>query len=171
VIDGLGNRVSMPTNPFVVLTPIATSRLSWNTRRYTDGGTDLGGTTAITKDTQVDIQIDCYGPAASQWSEMLATLLFDEVACDALTVSQPLYVEGPRLMPWVDGEAQYQPRYMLTASLQYKPTTTISQQFAGVVDVDLIDVDVKFPPLGFELVTGINSPIITGAGAPLAPGS
>lgn len=148
VIDGNENRVSMPVNPFVMITPLLTRRLSWNTRRYTDGGTDAGGTTAITKDTQLDVQFDFYGPLAEAWAEMMATLLFDEVACDALTVSQPLYVDDPRLMPWTDGEAQYESRWCFTAAFQYKPVTTIPQQFAGVVDANLINVDVKYPPIG-----------------------
>jgi hypothetical protein len=148
VIQGLQNRVAMPAQPyFVVITPLFTSRLEWNLRAYLDTYTDAGGTAAITQQTQIDVQIDCYGPSAGDWATMLSTLLFDEVACDALTPTcQPLYVEGPRLMPWVDGEAQYETRYTLTVALQYSAVTTIPQQFASVVNADLIDVDVVYPP-------------------------
>ena len=119
--------------------------------------------------TQIDIQIDCYGPLAGDWAVMLSTLLFDEVACDALTVIQPLYVDEPRLMPWEDGEAQYETRYMIQAAFQYNPITTIPQQFAGVVNADLIDVDVAYP-LGALLETGSGVQLVTGAGNPLATG-
>jgi hypothetical protein len=59
---------------------------------------------------------------------------------------QPLYADNPTQMPLIDGEAQYEQRWKLTASLQYNPIVTVSQDFADTLTLTLDEVDATFPP-------------------------
>lgn len=149
VVQGLQNRVAMPQNPFVLITPLFMARLEWNHKRYRDNYPDASSEVDIFQPTQMDLQLDCYGPMAADWAAMLSTLFFDETACDSLAalgnVCQPLYVNGPHLMPMVDGEMQYQSRWRLTLAVQYNSAVTQLQQFFDKLHGGLIDVDVVFP--------------------------
>lgn len=157
VIQGLDNRVPMPQNPFVAMTYLNQRRLSWNRKRYTD--TVDTQAVRIVMHTSVNIQLDCYGVLAGEWAAMLATLFFDETAFDALKTlgkfCEPLYISDPVLMPFVNAEAQWQPRWRLDLTVQVNFVTTQLQQFADKADVGLVDVDVVFP------VSDISSSHIT----------
>ena len=91
---------------------------------------------------QVDVQIDCYGPASSEWSDILTTLLRDNVGCLALAPAcQPLYADDPIRAPLTNAEIQYEDRWIVTARLQYNPVVTTAQDYAtalgpvGITDV------------------------------------
>jgi hypothetical protein len=49
-------------------------------------------------------------------------------------------------MPYKTGEEQYNRRWTVLASLQYNPVTTLPQQFADAADVEVINVDERYPP-------------------------
>src|ERR1700744_609838 len=83
VVQGYGNRVSMPSGPFVLMTPIAKKRLGTNHLSWDEADPDPS-TVQYLQPQQMTIQLDCYGPAASEWSDILSTLLRSEVGCDAL---------------------------------------------------------------------------------------
>jgi len=147
VVQGLGNRVPTPASEFVVMTPLFTGRLATNESVYTDPFPTPGGTRAIKQSTRLDVQLDFYGVASAEWAAMTETLLRDPAGCDALAPScQPLYADEARQIPYVSGEDQYMARWSLTASFQWNPTTTLSQDFAATLDVTLINVDEAYPP-------------------------
>jgi hypothetical protein len=147
VVQGMQNRTAMPLGGFVVVTEILQKALATNTETYTDTLTNTPGTRSVRRSTRVDIQIDFYGPTAADWATMSSVLLRDPFACDALAPNcQPLYATDARLLPLVDGEQQYEARYMVEAVLQYNPIVSVSQQFFDSAVVTTIEVDKTYPP-------------------------
>lgn len=146
VVQGYPNRVAMPDVPFVLMTPTSKKRLGTNSISWDE--TDPNPSTLqYTQPQQMTMQLDCYGPAASEWSDILSTLLRSSVGCDALAPTcQPLYADDPRRMPLVDGEDQYEDRWIVTLQLQYNAVVSTPQQFADTLDFTIIEVDAAYPP-------------------------
>lgn len=146
VVKGLGNGVPTPKGGFITITEVYKSRLSTNRHAYADP-TPVTGSVQATQPMKVAVQIDCYGKDSSEWATILSTMLRDDYACQALApVAQPLHADDPKMMPMVDGEQQYQQRWMVEAVLQVNAAVTTPMQFFDVVDIDLAEVDVTFPP-------------------------
>jgi hypothetical protein len=147
VVQGLGNRVPMPppSPGFVCMTatllmPLRTPVELWDT-------TDLDPVTMdIEQGTQIRVQLDCYGAASADWAIQLATLLRTDYACRALAPVAPLYADNPIQAPLTNGEEQYEQRWIVGANLQYNPVVSIPMQFADTAEVDLINVDERYPP-------------------------
>ncbi len=59
----------------------------------------------------------------------------------------PLHADDPKMMPIVDGEANFEQRWMITAHLQYNPILQVAQQSATALNVGLVSVDRVYPPL------------------------
>jgi hypothetical protein len=100
--------------------------------------------------TQVDIQIDIHGPASADNAQAIATLLRDSYATELFAASgfdvQPLYVNDPKQIPFVNGEQQVEERWTLDAVLQANPVVNVQQQFAGALSANLTNVDRAYPP-------------------------
>lgn len=147
VIQGYPNRVAMPNGPFVLMTGMLKKRLRTNVDNFA-GTSDVApapGPVTSEQGQQVTVQLDCYGPQSSNWSDILSTLLRDNVACLALApVCQPLYADDPIRAPLVDAEMQYEDRWIITALIQYNPVVTTAQEYAVVLGpVDIVDVTPK----------------------------
>jgi hypothetical protein len=95
---------------------------------------------------QLGVQIDCYGPVAEQWVLILETLFRDEVGCDALTFSQPLYADEGTRAPVENDSQQYENRWVMTAYFQYDPVVSTAQDFADTLTIDLVNVYERYPP-------------------------
>jgi hypothetical protein len=152
VIRGYPNRVAMPaTTPpagypvgFVVVTEMLKKRLRTNVDNYagTSSPAPAPGPVTAEQGQQLDVQLDCYGPNSSEWSDILTTLLRDNVGCVALApVCAPLYADDPIRAPLTNAEMQYEDRWIVTARLQYNPVTTTAQTYA----VELGPVDIMTP--------------------------
>lgn len=146
---GQVNRVSSPTSPnYVAMTPLMRTRLATNVHSYTNPTLVSDGSQSITQSTQVSVQLDVHGPAASDNAQIIMTLLRDDVACQFFKSSgfdiQPLYTSEPRQMPFVTGEDQYEDRWSIDAELQANPTITINQQFADTLDVGLVNIEATY---------------------------
>lgn len=149
VIQGFPNRTAMPVGPFVAMTGILKKRLRTNVDNFagTSQVAPAPGPVTAEQGQQIDVQLDCYGPASSDWADILTTLLRDNVGCLALAPKcQPLYADDPIRAPLTNAEAQYEDRWIVTARIQYNPVTTTAQEYATVLGpVDIIDVT----PTGF----------------------
>lgn len=142
VIQGLGNGVPMPAGPFICMTATFQARLSTNIKTV---AADL--TVSTMQPTRYDIQIDCYGPESSDWATTISTMLRDSYGCDALAPTcQPLYTNDPQQMPLITAEENYLQRWLVSAVLQFNPVTTLPQQSAIVLDVELVEIDATYPP-------------------------
>lgn len=147
VVRAQTNRVPMPKGSFISMMPTSLVRLLTNETLYDAQGQSQ----AVKQGTQVTIQLDCYGPQSSEWAVTLMTVLRGMYASEFFTDSgfdiQPLYASDPTQMPLVNGEQQYEKRWMLNAVIQSNPVLTLSQQYPLLIGpVDVINVDATYPP-------------------------
>lgn len=145
VVQGLPNRASMPLPGFISVQAVHRHRLRTNEHTTPEGSnpTDIN----IEEGVELRVQIDCYGPSSEDWATILSTTLRDEYGYDALAPSGvfPLHADDASMVPLVDGEEQYEERWMLEAFVQYDPVTTPPQQYANVVKVKLTNVQEAYP--------------------------
>lgn len=147
VVQGIGNGVPMPLGGFVAMTELFANRLSTNVSTYADP-TPTTGKKNSQQAIQATVQLDCYGPDSGNWASILSTLLRDEYACDALAPSvQPLHADDPKMLPLIDGEAQYEQRWTVTALLQVNPVVSTPMQFFDEAKVVFVEVDATYPPV------------------------
>jgi hypothetical protein len=148
VVRGLQNRVAMPQGASVVMTPLIRTRLSTNTDTWSSAPD--ADTLSVYSSKQIDVQLDCYGPGSGDNAEVIFTLFRDQFAFAALTAGgadiAPLFTTPPRQMTFINGEDQYEERWMTTVSIEMNPIVTVTQDFASVAAVDLISVDATYPP-------------------------
>lgn len=146
VVKGFNNRVAMPAGPFVLMSNSRKKRLGTNQMSW-DMVDDDPTSIQLLQPQQLIVQLDCYGPAAGEWSDILTTLLRSEVGCDALAPTcQPLYADDPVRIPLTNAESQYEDRWKVDLTLQYNPVVSTDQQFADSLEVTLIEVDAAYPP-------------------------
>jgi hypothetical protein len=144
VVQGLDNQVAMPVNAFVSMTPAGQKRLNTNISNAWNQSAETAG---IETHVQYNVQLDFYGALSSDWANITQSLFRDEFTIDNFPDTVvPLYADDPMQMPLIDGEEQYEQRWKLTASMQYNPVTTITQQFATVIDTELVEIDATFKP-------------------------
>lgn len=155
VVQGLGNRTSMPPAGagFVVMTATLQQRLRTNVDTFVDPPQPPEPPFVVGEDRavvgmKVTVQLDCYGPVAGDWASMLTNVLRSEWGCDQLAPeAAPLYAEDARMAPLVDGERQYEQRWIVGAVLQYNPMTSTPLEFADTLEVDpIINVDEQYTP-------------------------
>jgi hypothetical protein len=149
VLRGPVDRAAQPESDHIVVTPQMRKRLRTNVYRDVDPNiVPDDGTTQMEEGVQLELLIDCYGDTlAADWAAMVETTFRSEYAVTALAPDcAPLYADEARQVPLVTGEEQYLERWMVRAMLQYNPVTTTPQQFADSVDVNIINVDVEYPP-------------------------
>lgn len=145
VVKGLGNRVAYPAPPFAVMTAINNHRLRTNqeTWEYTADPSSV----SIEQGVQITMQIDLYGANSFDLATLVTTAWRDPWGCDLLAPNcQPLYTDDPRMAPLVDGEDQYEQRWLITAQMQYDAVVSTDQDFAATLAIDVINVDVEYPP-------------------------
>lgn len=146
VVRGQDNRVAMPLGNFAVITPMLRIRLDTNVTSYADPVSSLG-TRNDAAATRYMVQVDLYGPAASDNAQILTTLFRSDFATTAMSPRVvPLYAEDARQMVFTDAEQQYEDRWTIDLALQMTPTVSTGQDFAGRVDIGLVDVDAVYPP-------------------------
>lgn len=146
VVQGRDNLVA-PINNGIVITPIFDVRLATNSHAYYDP-VDSTGTETTTGNKQLSVQIDCYGPNASEWASIISTLWRDEIACTAMGANvQPIDADEPQAIDfYTPDEMAYVQRYMITARCQYNPAVVTPMTFFDtVIDptftaADLIDI-------------------------------
>lgn len=148
VIQMPENRVAMPPPipGFVGMTARLGERIMTNLDRW-DPAAVAPVAIEIEQDVRLAVQLDCYGALSGDWAIMLSTVLRDEYACAALApILSPLYCDAPKFAPLIDGEEQYERRWILSAVMQYNPVTSTPMQFADVANVTLIEIDASYPP-------------------------
>ncbi|WP_249339877.1 MULTISPECIES: phage neck terminator protein [Serratia] len=139
------NRVAMQTGAFCMLTPLFFRRLS-STREVAD---DTGHTSTsrvmLTEVRQADIQIDLYGEGAADRAVALETFFrsayaWEQVKARDLRVA-PLYCTDAIQAPFIDAEAQWEERYMLTLSVQVHISIAVPQAYFTRVNFKTTQVD------------------------------
>lgn len=112
------------------------------------------GATDATQNTEIVYQIDVHGPNSADNTQTITTLFRDPWGVDWFNTYSadndinvcPLYADDPHQVPFVNAENQYEERWIVEAHLQSNQTVSVPQQYADVVNVTPISVNVKFPP-------------------------
>lgn len=109
-----------------------------------------GGSMSIMQSSMCVVQLDVHGPESANNAQVISTLFYDDYAVqkfaeltDAIT---PLNCDGPHQMPFINENQQYENRWVLDVSMEVNQAVSIPQQFASVVDVDLVSVDAAYSP-------------------------
>lgn len=108
------------------------------------------GTQSAQQKTDVVYQVEAHGRLGGDNAQRVTTLWQSQFGVDAfaaLAAASPLYASDPKQIPFVDGEKQFEDRWIVECHLQVDETVLhIPQQYADSVVVGLIDVDVNYPP-------------------------
>jgi len=104
------------------------------------------GTNTAQQFTKVTIQLDVHGPNSADNAQIITTLFWDNYAVLLFAQSgfdmAPLYTSDPRQIPFINGEQQYEDRYIIEVVLEANPIVTTPQQFAVALGpVQLYDVN------------------------------
>lgn len=143
VIQGLGNGTPMPDGPFVCMTATGQQRLSTNVEVLDP----VLATRTVLMPTEYTIQVDCYGPTSGDFATTLSAMWRDPYGCDAMAPDAvPLYSTGPMQAPLINAEENYEQRWTFSALLQFNPIVTVPQQYADELNLEIVSVDVEFPP-------------------------
>jgi len=142
------DRASMPpaVPGFVGMTARVQSRIMTNLDKW-DAAALAPTTIEIEQAVKLAVKLDCYGAESADWAVILSTVLRDEYGVTALAPTlAPLYTDDPKFGFLVDGEEQYEQRWIVEAYLQYNPVVVVPMQFANAAEVALINVDEAYPP-------------------------
>jgi hypothetical protein len=152
VVGDVDNRVSMPKPPYIVMNHLAKPRIATNIDAYRDevSVSMIGSTTTTVRSTmqptKYGLQLDCVGPTAGDWSQALSTLWFSDVSTDFLAAYNifPLYADDPKHSPWVNGEQQWESRWIVNVYMQVNPVLEFNvPSFAtDTIEVGIIDVEI-----------------------------
>lgn len=110
------------------------------------------GAMDVVQNTKIVIQADVHGPNSADNAQVISTLLRDSYGIQSFADQSPnygvtpLFTEDPRQMPFVNGEQQYEDRYVVEIALQVNPVISVPQQFADAATVEAISVEATFPP-------------------------
>lgn len=113
-------------------------------------GVISGGSQDVLQAAEVTIQIDVHGPSSAENAAAITTLLRDGYAVDAFLALgddvQTLHADDPKQIPFINGENQYEMRWVIEAKLQANLALSVPQQFAGKLAVNVIEVEAAYPP-------------------------
>lgn len=109
------------------------------------------GQVTITGNFSVAVQMDIHGPNCAMNAAIVSALLrdprgillFEESGQDVV----PLHADEARQLPFMDGEKQFESRYVIEALLQVNEVVTgLSQEYASSLELEVISVEATFPP-------------------------
>lgn len=133
VFQAQSNRVPEPVGPdFIIMTAKARVRLATNTDTYDTTDPDPAAIN-VQHNSRFEMQLDIHGPSGSDVASVIATLFPDDFGRRALaeTSVTPLYASDGNQMPFINGEQQYENRWVMTLSAQIKPKVSTPMQFAA----------------------------------------
>lgn len=100
--------------------------------------------------TKLAVQLEVHGENSADYAQIISTMFRDEYAVNFFaginSTIVPLYADDPRQLPFNNDQQQVEDRWVIEALLQVNATVVAPQQFADQVQVDLINVDVAYPP-------------------------
>lgn len=147
VSTGQLNRVSEPTSDnFITMIPAFRGRISTTVDTWDN---NAAATKMYHKESvQMEIQLDVHGENSTDNAQVIANLFRTIYACDSLegTGIQPLHCDDGKQMPFINGENQYEDRWVMNLVVQGNITVTTDQQFANTLTPDLVNVESTYAP-------------------------
>lgn len=99
------------------------------------------GTQMLLQPTKVTIQLDVHGPNSGDNAQIISTTWRDEYAVDQFATSgfdvTPLYASDPHQVPFMNGEQQFENRWVVDLVMQANPIVTATQQFADQLEAEI----------------------------------
>ena len=137
IIQELQNRASAPSGGFVNMLHKAQKRLAGNEVNYSP----TAGTSTTTQAIEFPIQVDTYGTDAGDWAAIIATMWASPLAIDFLTSYgiTPLWADNPLELSIVNGEDEFEERWITVLHLQYAPAMTAPAQFCDSAHINVIN--------------------------------
>lgn len=137
VVQGQANRApEVQSDDYVVFTPLTEHRLNTNVDTSI-ALTDTGVLDTIQRQeaVQVSYQLDVHGPNSQDNVRVIKLLWRSDYSIDATDSAMltPLYASDGTQRPFVNGEGQYENRWVLTVESQINPSVSTSMQFADSV--------------------------------------
>lgn len=131
IFKGFQNATSTPFGSYIVIQPGQKIRQDQATRDYVREVDPRDGFVNIWRHTTYSYQVDCYGQNGADWADIISIAWRSLWACDALTDAAitPLYANEPAQLNVVNGELQYEQRFMLTLFMQVNQCVTLPQDF------------------------------------------
>ena len=139
VFQSQENQVPEPIGPdFVMMTMRSRARQATNLETWAPDAIDPASL-EIVQSTRLVMQLDFHGRLGSDFAQLVATLWRSDFACRALLPAgiQPLYAEDAKQIPFVNGEKQYENRWVMEIAFQASPVVLAPQDFAAILSVDL----------------------------------
>lgn len=143
------DRAPMPKkSPYATMSDLTKTMIHWPVPATSDPSVQPQSN-AITAATDYEMQICFYGAGASDMAEIFHTFMRSPDAFDffnALTPAgvYPLYADTPYQANFVNGEAEYELRWIMNVHLQYNPTITATIQTASAATVLLINAEASY---------------------------
>ncbi len=111
--------------------------------------TIAAGTKSLMQKTEIVYQCDVHGPNSADNAHVISTVAWDSIAGlyfqSNTSGVYPLYSEDPRQMPFINGEDQFENRWVVDIHLQANILTIFPQEFSDAIFVDVISVDAEYP--------------------------
>ena len=141
VIQELQNRAAAPKTGFVNMLHRLQKRMGANTVVYSKSGQSV----TTTRPTDFQIQTDCYGSASGDWANIIATVWNSPLAVQFLASYgiTPLYAEDPRELSGVNGEDQYEERWIVILHMQFNPEMAAPMTFLTIPNPTILDILTK----------------------------
>lgn len=113
--------------------------------------TMAAGKASLMQKVQVLMQCDVHGPNSSDNAQIITTALQDPIAeryfKSKETLVAPLYADDPRQVPFINGESQYETRWIVDIHLSAAQTVVFSQDFADTLNATPIPADATRQPV------------------------
>lgn len=128
IFKGFQNLTATPKGSYIVISPGVNVRQNQLVRGYDF----VAGTQILERSTTYSYQVDCYGPQGPDWANTIAlawpSLWSIDNATKPLLIT-PLYADEPQQLNIINGELQYEQRFMLRLFGQVNHTVALPQDF------------------------------------------
>lgn len=138
IFKGFQNMTATPAGTsYIVVSPGVVMRQNQNVRSYDS----VNGLSLNERDTEYSYQVDCYGPAGPDYANTIAVAWRTLWACDYFAGNNlnpppsaplpvmPLYADEPQQLNIVNGELQFEQRFMCKLHLQANQVVALPQDF------------------------------------------
>jgi hypothetical protein len=146
IFKGFQNQTATPNNTtagtgsYVVIQPGIKVRQDQARRDYDA----TNGLVNVTRGTTYSYQVDCYGQDGANNADIISIAWRSMWACDQLagSIITPLYADEPEQLNLVNGENQFEQRFMAKLYLQTNTVVALPQDFfSDPVPVDIVVAD------------------------------
>jgi len=151
IFKGYQNQTATPNQStsglgsYIVINPGIKQRQDQARRDYVPSTLDpTTGVVNVTRGTTYSYQVDCYGQDGANNADIITIAWRSLWACDQLdgSIITPLYADEPDQLNLVNGENQYEQRFMCKLYLQTNTVVSLPQDFfIDAVPTEIIVAD------------------------------